>query len=115
MANDAPLTVERREGSAPGTTIMILSGPVTLRNLFDLQPHLRAGELPKRFILELSGVPYMDSAGMGAIINHYVHCQNQGVKFIAAGVSPRVRELFIMTKVDSLIHQVDSIEAAEAL
>jgi anti-sigma B factor antagonist len=115
MANDGPLTIERKDGSNPGTRILILNGPVTLRNLFDLQPQLRAGELPKVFILDLSGVPYMDSAGMGAIINHFVHCQNQGVKFIAAGVSPRVRELFIMTKVDGLITQTESIEAAEAL
>lgn len=114
MAHDAPLTIEHKEGSAPGTRILILSGPVTLRNLFDLQPELRGGVLPKVSILDLSGVPYMDSAGMGAIINHYVHCQGHGSKFIAVGVSPRVHELFKMTKVDSIIPQAETIEAAEA-
>jgi anti-anti-sigma factor len=114
MAHDAPITFERKEGSAPGTLILTLNGPVTLRNLFDLQTQLRSAELPKVFILDLSGVPYMDSAGMGAIINHYVHCQSHGCKMIAAGVSPRVHELFRMTRVDSVIPQAPSVEAAQA-
>jgi anti-sigma B factor antagonist len=114
MAIDAPLHIERRNGAAPGTQILVLSGPLTLRNLFELQHELRSGELPKISILDLSGVPYMDSAGMGLIINHFVHCQNLGSKMIVAGVSPRVHELFRMTKVDSIITQTASVEAAEA-
>jgi len=114
MAIDAPLSIERRDSSIPGARILVLTGPLTLRNLFELQADLRSGELPQLSILDLSGVPYMDSAGMGLIINHYVHCQNHGSQMIAAGVSPRVHELFRMTKVDSVILQAESIEAAEA-
>lgn len=115
MAIDAPLSIERKDSSAPGTRIHVLTGPLTLRNLFELQSDLRNGDLPKLSILDLSGVPYMDSAGMGLIINHYVHCQNHGSKMVVAGVSPRVHELFRMTKVDSVIPQADSVEAAEAV
>jgi anti-sigma B factor antagonist len=111
MAHDDPLSFEQNAGTAPGTRILTLTGPLTLRNLFELQTELRGGELPKLSILDLSGVPYMDSAGMGLIINHYVHCQNNGSRFVAVGVSPRVHELFRMTKVDSVIPQAPSIEA----
>jgi anti-anti-sigma factor len=114
MALDAPLTIERKEGKTPGTTIIQLTGPITLVNLFDLQAQLRTGELPKLSILDLSGVPYMDSSGMGAIINYYVRCQNNGAKMIAVGVSSRVLELFKLTKTDVLIEQAASIEEAEA-
>ena len=114
MAIDAPLSIERKDSAISGTRILVLTGPLTLRNLFELQSDLRSGELPRVSILDLSGVPYMDSAGMGLIINHYVHCQNHGSKMVAVGVSPRVHELFRMTKVDSLILQAESIEAAEA-
>jgi anti-sigma B factor antagonist len=114
MALDAPLTIERKEGKTPGTTIIQLTGPVTLLNLFDLQAQLRTGELPRLSILDLSGVPYMDSSGMGAIINYYVRCQNNGVKLIVAGISDRVLELFKLTKVDVLIAQAATIEEAEA-
>ncbi len=114
MAIDDPLAIERRQGKAPGTLIFQLTGPVTLRNLFDLQPHLRSGDLPRVSILDLSGVPYMDSAGMGAIVNYYVHCEQKRVKLIVAGVSPRVLELFKMTRVDTIISLVATVEEAEA-
>jgi len=114
MAIDAPLEITRRDGSDPETRIVTLSGPITLRNLFHFQDELRAGEQPKVVILDLSGVPYMDSSGMGAVINYYVFCQRHQVKMITAGVSPRVMELFKMTKVDSVIPLAASVEAAEA-
>jgi len=114
MAIDAPLAIERREGKASGTRIFQLGGPVTLRNLFDLLPHLRDPDLPRVSILDFRGVPYMDSAGMGAIVNYYVHCQNRGVKLIVAAVSPRVMELFKMTKVDTVISLTATVEEAEA-
>jgi anti-sigma B factor antagonist len=113
MAIDAPLVIERREGNSPDTLIFELTGPVTLCNLFELQDQLRSGAQPKLAILGLSGVPYMDSAGMGAIINYYVHCQNKGVKLTIAGVSSRVMELFKMTRVDTVIKFASSISQAE--
>lgn len=113
MSLDAPLIFERKEGKLPGTRILTLNGPLTLRNLFELQAELRTDPQPKLSILDLSGVPYMDSAGMGLVINHYVHCQNAGTKMIAVGVSPRVHELFKMTKVDSIIPQSPTLETAE--
>ena len=114
MATDDPLVIEREEGKAPGTLVFHLTGPVTLRNLFDLQGQLRSGSLPQISILDLSGVPYMDSAGIGAIMNYYTHCQNKHVKLIVAGVSGRVMELFKMTRVDRVIPFATSVEDAEA-
>jgi anti-sigma B factor antagonist len=114
MAIDDPLVIERREGKSPSTLIFQLTGPVTLCNLFELQDQLRSGDQPKAAILDLKAVPYMDSAGMGAIINYYVHCQNKGVKKIVAGVSSRVMELFKMTRVNTVITLVSGIEEAEA-
>ena len=115
MLRDHPLAISRQEGAASGTRIFTLTGPVTLPNLFTLQTELRNGELPSRVILDLSGVPYMDSAGMGAIINHFVHCQNRGVKLIAVGTCSRVHELFKMTKVDTVIPCCPTVEEAETL
>jgi anti-sigma B factor antagonist len=115
MLRDHPLAIDRQEGAVSGTRIFTLTGPVTLPNLFTLQAELRNGELPSRVILDLSGVPYMDSAGMGAIINYFVHCQNRGVKLIAVGACNRVHELFKMTKVDTVIPCCTTLEEAEAL
>lgn len=114
MAIDAPLAIESKTGRTPGTVIIRLAGPLTLRNLFGLLPLLRSGDVPSVSILDLEAVPYMDSAGMGAIVNYYVHCQHRNARLIVAGVNSRVMELFKMTHVDRVIPLTASVEEAEA-
>jgi anti-anti-sigma factor len=113
MLNDTPLTLELRESGASGTRIFRLAGPLTLHNLFEFQAALRNEPQPRTTVLDLSAVPYMDSAGMGAIINYYVHCQKNGAALVVAGVSSRVMELFKMTRVDTVIPLRDSLEGGE--
>jgi len=38
----------------------------------------------------------------------------QGARLIITGVSPRIHELFKMTRVDTVISQAATVEAAEA-
>jgi anti-sigma B factor antagonist len=115
MAIDGPLQIESLQGKAPGTLIIRLTGPLTLRNIFDLQALFRNMENVPLTILDLAGVPYMDSAGMGVVVNCHVHCQSRGGRFVAAGVSERLLALFKMTHVDSVIAMAPTAEAAEAL
>jgi anti-anti-sigma factor len=114
MLNDGPLTIGRREGKKPGTQVYSLSGPLTLRNLFELQSELRSSLPPPMTILDITDVPYMDSAGMGLVMNHYVRCQTRGAKLIVTGANSRVMDLFKVTKVDTVLPLAASIEAAEA-
>ncbi len=115
MALDAPLSIETREGKAPGMVVLCLSGPLTLRNLFAFQASLRRDPPPPAVVLDLSQVPYMDSAGMGAVINYYVHCEKHHCRMVVAGVSSRVMEMFKMTKVDAVIRLAATVEEAETL
>ena len=110
MSTDTPLTFERIDNKASGTSIFRLVGPLTIRNLFEIQTALRADPLPRVTVIDLAQVPYMDSAGMGVIVNSYVHCCNQGAEFIAVGVSERVKALFELTHVDRLIPMRDTAE-----
>ena len=64
-------------------------------------------------ILDLTDVPYMDSAGLGIIVRHYVRCKSKGVRLIVAGAVPRVLDLFKMTKVDGLIPATATVKEAE--
>ena len=114
MLSDDPLTIDRRKGVSVDTEIFALTGPLTLRNMFDFQSELRGSTPTKLTIFDLSGVPYMDSAGMGLVMNHYVHCQTRGGKLIVAAANGRLMDLFKVTKVDSVLPLAASVEAAEA-
>ncbi len=115
MAIDDPLKIGREKGNAQGTVILRLAGPLTLRTVFDLQTLLRNAPATPVTILELTEVPYMDSAGLGVVINYHVHCQNRGGRFIVVGVGPRIMELFKITRVDSVLCMTATLNEAEAL
>jgi len=114
-------TIEHQQGKAPGTVIF---GPFTardmygsltpaaLRSLFDFQS-MPTEAPPAVNILDLTDVPYMDSAGLGMIVSHYVRCQGKGLQLIAAGATARVRDLFKLTKVDAIIPMTATVEEAD--
>ena len=117
-------SIERKEGKTLGTIIFRLCGPFTardmygsltpigLRNMLDFQS--TPGEEPPLVnILDLTDVPYMDSAGLGIVVGHYVSCQRKGVRLIAAGLGPRVQELFKMTKVGTTIPMATTVDEAD--
>lgn len=108
------LGVEAAAGKSEGTRVVRVTGPILLNNFFALKTELEK-EHPPVTILDLSEVEYMDSAGMGAIINYYVAAQRRGNKLVAAGANYRVIELFKLTHVDSLIPMAATAEEAEAL
>jgi anti-sigma B factor antagonist len=108
------LTYTVSDGAREGIVILTLEGPFTLSNMFKLQSDLRA-LTPPCLIMDLSSVPYMDSAGLGVMMNYFVSAQSHGRKFFVTGVSDRLRALLEMTKVDNVLPVCDSIEAAQAL
>jgi anti-sigma B factor antagonist len=108
------LTYTVSDGAREGIVILRLDGPFTLGNMFKLQSDLRA-LTPPCLIMDLSSVPYMDSAGLGVMMNYFVSAQSHGRKFFVTGVSDRLRALLEMTKVDNVLQICDSVDAAQAL
>jgi len=106
MSFESSLTFARID-KTNGTSIFRLVGPLTIRNLFEIQAALRSSPLPRVTVVDLTQVPYMDSAGMGVIVNSYVHAINHGAEFFVAGVCERVNSLFELTRVDKLIPVCD--------
>jgi anti-sigma B factor antagonist len=99
--------------SPRGARIMTLTGPLTLRTLFDFQDASRR-EVSKAVVVDISGVPYMDSAGLGALISIFASCQRTKRGFALTGLSDRIRTLFEVTHCDGLLPCFDTIDAAEA-
>jgi anti-sigma B factor antagonist len=110
---DKELSYAASDGAKAGTVILTLDGPLTLGNMFQLQGELRTLK-PACLIMDMASVPYMDSAGLGVIMNYFVAAQGAGRKFILTGVNDRVKALLEMTKVDSLLNMVESVAVAES-
>ena len=100
--------------SASGARILKLSGPLTIQTLFDFQNMIRE-ETTKPIILDISQVPYMDSAGLGCVVSAYTSCQRNQRAFGITGLTERIKTLFTVTHVDGLLPCFDSLETAEAV
>ena len=105
------LKIETRDG-AQGARIMLLGGPLTLQTLFDFQQAGRQ-ESSKPIVLDISNVPYMDSAGLGSVISLFASCQRTNRGFSITGLSERIRTLFQITNVDGLLPCYGSMDEAE--
>jgi len=96
-----------------GVRILRLRGPLTLSSTFEFQSAARK-ETSSPIIVDLSGVPYMDSAGLGAILGVLASCERGHRQFAIAGAPERLQTLFRVAKVDALLPSFASVEEAEA-
>jgi anti-anti-sigma factor len=110
---ELPLTHSFTDGKSEGTTILKLVGPLTLSTMFGFQNEFRA-KTPQVMIVDLSESPYMDSAGLGLLMNYYVSAESHGRKLLLAGVNERIASLLEMTKVHGILKSFPTVDAAEA-
>lgn len=99
-------------GAASGQKVLTLRGPLNIHTIFDFQAAIRAQQSPV-LIVDLTGVPYVDSAGLGAIVGAYVSAQRANRKLVLAGLNERVKALFSMTHVTQLFEPYATVDAAE--
>jgi anti-sigma B factor antagonist len=99
--------------SPKGARIMTLIGPLTLSTLFDFQAVSRS-ETAKAMVVDISRVPYMDSAGLGAMISLFASCQRTSRGFAITGLSERIKTLFQVTHCDGLLPCFETLDAAES-
>lgn len=105
-------TIERKESDQSGTVVFRMSGPFTARDMYSSMSPDRfnavfdapqGGEAPRIYRVDLTEVPYMDSAGLGLMVRLYARCQSKGIQLIVVGAGPRVLELFRITKIGELL------------
>jgi anti-sigma B factor antagonist len=110
---DAPLTYTLIDGQKPGTQILKLEGPLTLTTMFPLQEQLRT-ITPPTLIMDMTGVPYMDSAGIGLLPNYHIAAQRDGRALLLAGLNHRLQALLDHTRLNTILKTFPSVEEAEA-
>ena len=112
MSTVDKLVLTPTEGAQPNQLVYLLQGPLTLGNLFAVQEALKS--TAPVLILDLSGVPYVDSAGVGALVQCLVTRRKQGYRLLLVAPNEPVEKLFKLTQVDSLLEVFPTIEAAQS-
>ncbi len=108
------LTITDAQGAREGERILQLNGPITITTLFGFRDTLRAEKTAKAVILDFSQVPYVDSAGVGAIVNAHVAYTNSGRRLVLVAVQDRIRTLMKVTRVDDVLKIYLTLQEAQA-
>ncbi|MFZ5553843.1 MAG: STAS domain-containing protein [Bacteroidota bacterium] len=66
-----------------------------------------------RFILNLTAMDYMNSSGLNTMVNMLTKARSKGGEVLVANVSKKVKELFIITKLNTLFTVTENMEEAE--
>ena len=106
-----PLHIEDVTGPA-GQRVLRLTGPITISNFFEFQSLVRSSTA-RHLILDFTQVPYIDSAGIGALVGAYVNHQKDGRSLGLVGVSDRVRGSLQVTRVEQFFQFYDTVAAAQ--
>lgn len=57
----------------------------------------------KRLVLDLSDVSYLDSSGLGMIVGVYISAKKARCQLKLINLSPRVKEIFTLTRLDEAL------------
>jgi anti-sigma B factor antagonist len=106
------LNIEDVSGLPDGQRVLRLTGPVTIANFFQFQSLVR-GNTSRHLILDMTDVPYMDSAGIGALVGAYVNHQKEGRSLALVGVTDRVRGALQVTRVEQFFKFYPNQAAAQ--
>ena len=85
-----------------------MSGPLTLSTLFEFQNLIRTVNFAN-LVLDVTQVPYVDSAGVGALVGAYVRHQKDGHTLTLAGANERFRNTLKVTRVEDFFRYADSL------
>jgi anti-sigma B factor antagonist len=107
------LQIVSSDGSSAGQRIVTLKGPLNIHTLFVFHDAVRA-DPPPTLILDFSAVPYMDSAGLGALVATHMAAQKGSRRLGLVGINKQVQAVMDMTHVTPLFHSFATVSEAEA-
>lgn len=98
-----------------GKEILSLSGELIDKNqaiqmIKSVDELLESGK--NKFVIDLSGLKYMNSSGLNVLIQLLTKTRNNGGESVICHVSKKVNELLIITKLNTLFKVADTKEEA---
>lgn len=104
-----------KEEATQGVTVLKLRGRIALGSGSEilrgkLKEMVDAGH--KKLILDLRGVTYIDSAGLGALVSSYSTVRQQGIDIKLLSLKREFRDLLQITRPAIVLEAYDSWESA---
>lgn len=112
--SESELRIETREQA--GTVVIQVSGEVNLRSSPQLLTALRelAERGPRRLVIDLHGVSYMDSSGLGSLVDVKRRLERRGGRLTLAALQPRVRSVLEIAQLHRFFTIAASVAEAES-
>lgn len=108
----------RAQMAAPSSpSVFAPEGAIDLHVSPELRASLRAiidEKKPKRLVVDLSRVPYIDSSGIAVLIGAMQSLEHEGGVFVLAGAQEGVRMIFESAKLDQYFRLFPDVDAAAA-
>ena len=104
---------ERTEENVP---IVALAGDIDLESSPKLRDFLKpkSNQKTPKLLLDFSGVNYIDSSGLATLIEYFQAVQGFGGKLALASLSPRVKNVFEIVRLEQIFSLYPDVPAALA-
>jgi len=102
MSNDSGSSPVQGVRWKDRVAIVDVVGDIDLNKSLDFQKSLLEvlEQRPQQIIVNLSEVPYMDSSGVASLVKLLSRTRKSGSQLCLVGLSPRVKSLFEITRLD---------------
>jgi anti-sigma B factor antagonist len=102
---------ERTEENIP---VISITGDIDLENSPKLRDFLKpkAAQKVPRLLLDFAGVNYIDSSGLATLIEYFQSVQGFGGKLALAALSPRVKNVFEIVRLEQIFSLYPDIPSA---
>jgi anti-sigma B factor antagonist len=107
------LDLEKQPGSNGNQIVMRVNGKLGLETVHNFIQTLRP-EPAAHLILDLGGVSFLDSAGVGALVQLFVHRRSKGQTFALAGLTKQSGAVIQVAGLTKLLPIHASVEEALA-
>ena len=110
MSNADQIEVTTR--TVVDATILAPSGEIDLSRAPSLRTHISAvqSKRPRRLIIDLTDVPYMDSSGVATLVEAMQNARRSGGKLILCCMQEKVRSIFEIARLDTVFTIVNSAD-----
>jgi anti-sigma B factor antagonist len=105
-------TVAGRAGSANSVRILTVTGAITSLTSPAFHEAVKAATAAC-LIVDLTGVPSVDSMALGTLVQAYVSCHKAGQKLRLVGLTHRVKNILELTGVAPLFETYATVDEAE--